>query len=85
MSLVMGSTLSLEGSTLSLEVGYTLSLEGSTLSLEVGSTLSLVGYTLSLVEGSTLSCGLRVLGASRGGNPRTPWWTPVVREAVRLK
>ncbi|KAJ7995722.1 hypothetical protein DPEC_G00247540 [Dallia pectoralis] len=25
---------------------------------------------------------LVVLGASRGGNPRTPWWTTVVREAV---
>lgn len=26
-----------------------------------------------------------LLGASRRGNARTPWWTPVVREAVRLK
>uniref|UniRef100_A0A8D2ZX27 Endonuclease/exonuclease/phosphatase domain-containing protein n=1 Tax=Scophthalmus maximus TaxID=52904 RepID=A0A8D2ZX27_SCOMX len=39
----------------------------------------------SIAEAAAVSCGLKVLGASRGGNPRTPWWTPVVREAVQLK
>ena len=42
-------------------------------------------FKASIVEAAAVSCGHRVLGASRGGNPRTPWWTPVVREAVRLK
>ena len=32
-----------------------------------------------------VSCGLKILGSSRSGNPQTPWWTPVVREAFRLK
>ena len=32
-----------------------------------------------------ISCGLKDLVASRGGYARTPWWTPVVREAVGLK
>ncbi|KAI3362244.1 hypothetical protein L3Q82_012563 [Scortum barcoo] len=31
------------------------------------------------------SCGRKVSGACRGGNPRTRWWTPEVRDAVRLK
>ncbi|KAM4614981.1 protein NLRC3-like [Polymixia lowei] len=42
-------------------------------------------FKTSIAEAAGGSCGLRVLGASRGGNPRTSWWTPVVREAVRLK
>ena len=42
-------------------------------------------FKASIAEAAAVSCGLRVLGSSRGGNPRTPWWTPVVREAVRLK
>ncbi|KAK0156273.1 Craniofacial development protein 2 [Merluccius polli] len=42
-------------------------------------------FKASIAEAAVVSCGLRVLGSSRGGNPRTPWWTPVVREAVRLK
>ena len=42
-------------------------------------------FKASIAEAAAESCGLKVLGASRGGNPRTPWWTPVVREAVRLK
>ena len=37
-------------------------------------------FKASVVEAAAVSCGHRVLG-----NPRTPWWTPVVREAVRLK
>ena len=35
----------------------------------------------SIVEAAAVSCGHRVLGASRGGNPQTPWWIPAVREA----
>ncbi|XP_029903635.1 uncharacterized protein LOC115356559, partial [Myripristis murdjan] len=31
------------------------------------------------------SCGRKVSGACRGGNPRTRWWTPEVRDAVKLK
>ncbi|KAI3372530.1 hypothetical protein L3Q82_023015 [Scortum barcoo] len=31
------------------------------------------------------SCGHKVSGACRGSNPRTRWWTPEVRDAVRLK
>ncbi|KAI3359800.1 hypothetical protein L3Q82_014171, partial [Scortum barcoo] len=31
------------------------------------------------------SCGRKVSGACRGGNPRNRWWTPEVRDAVRLK
>ncbi|XP_077956447.1 uncharacterized protein LOC120824534 [Gasterosteus aculeatus] len=42
-------------------------------------------FKTSIAEAAAVSCGLKVLDASRGGNPRTPWWTPVVREAVRLK
>ena len=42
-------------------------------------------FKASIAEAAAGSCGLKVIGTSRGGNPRTPWWTPVVREAVRLK
>ena len=42
-------------------------------------------FKASIVEAAAVSCGHRVLGASRGGNPRTLWWTPVVRETIRLK
>uniref|UniRef100_A0A8C5CGF6 Reverse transcriptase domain-containing protein n=1 Tax=Gadus morhua TaxID=8049 RepID=A0A8C5CGF6_GADMO len=42
-------------------------------------------FNAFIAEAVVASCGLRVLGSSRGGNPRTPWWTPVVKEAVRLK
>ncbi|KAK3549306.1 hypothetical protein QTP70_034533, partial [Hemibagrus guttatus] len=31
------------------------------------------------------SCGRKISGAGRGGNPRTQWWTLEVREAVKLK
>ncbi|KAI3363917.1 hypothetical protein L3Q82_001514 [Scortum barcoo] len=53
-------------------------------------TLSLSG-PCSLPPLSTLaavrSCGRKVSGACRGGNfpTRTRWWTPEVRDAVRLK
>ena len=42
-------------------------------------------FKASIAEAAAVSCGQKVLGASRGGNPRTPWWTMEVREAVRLK
>ena len=42
-------------------------------------------FKASIAEAAAVSYGFRVLGASRGGSPRIPWWTPVVREAVRLK
>lgn len=42
-------------------------------------------FKASISEAPVESCGLKVLCATRGGNPRTSWWTPVVREAVRLK
>ncbi|KAK3571583.1 hypothetical protein QTP86_014552, partial [Hemibagrus guttatus] len=31
------------------------------------------------------SCGHKVSGAGRGGNPQTQWWTLEVRDAVKLK
>ncbi|KAF7645112.1 hypothetical protein LDENG_00209980 [Lucifuga dentata] len=42
-------------------------------------------FKASIVEAAVLSCGQKVVGACRGGNPRTRWWTPAVREAIRLK
>ncbi|KAK0145690.1 hypothetical protein N1851_015412 [Merluccius polli] len=36
-------------------------------------------------EGADQSCGRKVVGACRGGNSRTRWWTPAVRDAVKLK
>ena len=42
-------------------------------------------FSTSIVKAAALSCGRRVSGACRGGNPRTRWWTPAVREAVKLK
>ncbi|XP_051941766.1 uncharacterized protein LOC127614473 [Hippocampus zosterae] len=42
-------------------------------------------FRASIVEAANLSCGRKVVGACRGGNPRTRWWTPAVRDAVKLK
>ncbi|KAL0153242.1 hypothetical protein M9458_051417, partial [Cirrhinus mrigala] len=42
-------------------------------------------FSASIVNAAGWSCGCRVSGASRGGNPRTRWWTSEVRDAVRLK
>nr|XP_054606213.1 uncharacterized protein LOC129166800 [Nothobranchius furzeri] len=39
----------------------------------------------AIVEAAVASCGCKVAGASRGGNPCTRWWTPEVRGAIRLK
>ena len=42
-------------------------------------------FKASIADAAAASCGFRAVGSSRGGNPRTAWWTPEVREAVRLK
>ncbi|KAI3356046.1 hypothetical protein L3Q82_017315, partial [Scortum barcoo] len=43
-------------------------------------------FSASIVDAAVRSCGThKVSGACRGGNPRTRWWTPEVRDAVRLK
>ncbi|KAK7939602.1 hypothetical protein WMY93_002928 [Mugilogobius chulae] len=42
-------------------------------------------FSASIVNAAARSCGRKVSGASRGGNPRTRWWRPEVRDAVRLK
>lgn len=42
-------------------------------------------FKASIAEAASRSCGQKVIGACRGGNPRTRWWTPAVREAVKLK
>nr|XP_049580440.1 charged multivesicular body protein 1a isoform X2 [Syngnathus scovelli] len=42
-------------------------------------------FRASIVEAADRSCGRKVVGACRGGNPRTRWWTPEVRDAVKLK
>uniref|UniRef100_A0A8C6LH35 Endonuclease/exonuclease/phosphatase domain-containing protein n=1 Tax=Nothobranchius furzeri TaxID=105023 RepID=A0A8C6LH35_NOTFU len=39
----------------------------------------------AIVEAVVSSCGRKVAGAGRGGNPCTRWWTPEVQGAVRLK
>ncbi|KAK3541274.1 hypothetical protein QTP86_019411 [Hemibagrus guttatus] len=42
-------------------------------------------FSSSIVDAAIQSCGHKVSGASRGGNPRTQWWTLEVRDAVKLK
>ncbi|KAK0151763.1 Craniofacial development protein 2 [Merluccius polli] len=42
-------------------------------------------FHASIVKAADQSCGRKVVGACRGGNPRTRWWTPAVRDAVKLK
>uniref|UniRef100_A0A671TEK4 Reverse transcriptase domain-containing protein n=1 Tax=Sparus aurata TaxID=8175 RepID=A0A671TEK4_SPAAU len=42
-------------------------------------------FSTSIVDAAVWSCGRKVSGACRGGNPRTRWWTPEVRVAVKLK
>lgn len=39
----------------------------------------------SIVKAAALICGVKVVGASRGGHPRTLWWTTWVRVGVKLK
>ncbi|TWW68222.1 hypothetical protein D4764_19G0000200 [Takifugu flavidus] len=42
-------------------------------------------FRASIVEAADRCCGRKVVGACRGGNTRTHWWTPAVRDAVKLK
>ncbi len=42
-------------------------------------------FSTSIVDAATRSCGRKVSGACRGSSPRTLWWTPEVRDAVKLK
>ncbi len=42
-------------------------------------------FSTSIVDAAVRSCGRKVSGACHGGNPQTRWWTPEVRDAVRLK
>ncbi|KAK0156607.1 LINE-1 reverse transcriptase [Merluccius polli] len=42
-------------------------------------------FRTSIVKATDRSCGRKVVGACRGGNSQTRWWTPVVRDAVKLK
>ncbi|KAK3509856.1 hypothetical protein QTP70_015863 [Hemibagrus guttatus] len=42
-------------------------------------------FSTSIVDTAIRSCGRKVSGAGRGGNPRTQWWTLEVRDAVKLK
>ncbi|KAK3561638.1 hypothetical protein QTP86_011885 [Hemibagrus guttatus] len=42
-------------------------------------------FSTSIVDAAIQSCGRKVSGAGRGGNPRTQWWTLEVRDAVKLK
>ncbi|TWW68274.1 R2DM Retrovirus-related Pol polyprotein from type II retrotransposable element [Takifugu flavidus] len=42
-------------------------------------------FRSAIVEAAVARCGCKAAGAGRGGNPRTRWWTPEVRGAVKLK
>ncbi|KAK3545822.1 hypothetical protein QTP70_015265 [Hemibagrus guttatus] len=42
-------------------------------------------FSSSIVDAAIRSCGRKVSGAGRGGNPRTQWWTLELRDAVKLK
>uniref|UniRef100_A0AAV2JL93 ribonuclease H n=1 Tax=Knipowitschia caucasica TaxID=637954 RepID=A0AAV2JL93_KNICA len=42
-------------------------------------------FSASIADAAARSCGRKVSGAGPGGNPRTRWWTPALRDAVRLK
>ncbi|KAK3558202.1 hypothetical protein QTP86_014003, partial [Hemibagrus guttatus] len=42
-------------------------------------------FSSSIVDAAIQSCGCKVSGASRGGNPQTQWWTLEIRDAVKLK
>ena len=37
-------------------------------------------FKASIAKAAAGSWGLKVIGTSRGGNPRTPWWTSVEEE-----
>ncbi|XP_041673427.1 RLA class II histocompatibility antigen, DP alpha-1 chain-like [Cheilinus undulatus] len=42
-------------------------------------------FRASIVEAADRSCDRKVVGACHGGNPRTRWWTPAVRDVIKLK
>lgn len=42
-------------------------------------------FSTSTVPAALRSCGRKLSGACRGGNPRTRWWTPEVRGAIKLR
>ncbi|TWW77340.1 hypothetical protein D4764_12G0007300 [Takifugu flavidus] len=42
-------------------------------------------FRASIVEAADRCCGRKVVGACRGSNARTCWWTTAARDAVRLK
>ena len=42
-------------------------------------------FRSSIAAEADRSCGRKVVGACRGGNPRTHWWTPSVNDVVKLK
>ncbi|KAK3534178.1 hypothetical protein QTP86_002508 [Hemibagrus guttatus] len=42
-------------------------------------------FSSSIVDAAIRSCGRKVSGAGRGGNPQTQWWTLELRDAVKLK
>ncbi|CAM2113412.1 unnamed protein product [Caretta caretta] len=56
-------------------------ITGEVLEIECKWTL----FRVSIVEAARKSYGLKVVGACQSGNPRTCWWTPVVREDVKSK
>ena len=42
-------------------------------------------FSTSIVDTAVRSCGRKVYDACCGSNPRTRWWTPEVRDAIKLK
>ncbi len=42
-------------------------------------------FKASIAEVAAKNCGWKAISACHGGNLRSRWWTPVVKEAVRLK
>lgn len=42
-------------------------------------------FKASIVEAAVKSCGQKVIGGCWGGNFSTRWWTPEVKEAIKLK
>ncbi len=42
-------------------------------------------FSTSIVDAATRSCGRKDSGACRDSNPQTRWWTPEVKDAIKLK
>ncbi|KAK3556392.1 hypothetical protein QTP70_007987 [Hemibagrus guttatus] len=90
----LASTHSLGSGTQLLERGWTLFFSGvlhgerrrAGVGLLIGNIESeWTMFSTSIVDAAIRSCGRKVSGAGRGGNPRTQWWTLEVRDAVKLK